>query len=120
MSNQDKKQIIDKMFGFSILNDMQMSIKDRKKNIKMDIDSYESELNQIIDSIASVKGKLNALLEESHEKNNSKIDELKSSLVKLNESVKTLDLEKNDLEARIKTNTESYETTRSDASVIKA
>ena len=119
MSNQDKKQIIDKMFGFSILNDMQMSIKTERRNIKMDIDSYESELNQIIDSIASVKGKLNALLEESHEKNNSKIDELKSSLVKLNESVKTLDLEKNDLEARIKTNTESYESTRSDASSLK-
>ena len=28
MSNQDKKQIIDRMFGFSILNDMQRQIKD--------------------------------------------------------------------------------------------
>ena len=81
MSNQDKKQIIDKMFGFSILNDMQMSIKTERRNIKMDIDSYESELNQILDSIASVKGKLNTLLEESQQKNNSKIDELKSNLV---------------------------------------
>ncbi len=119
MSNQDKKQIIDKMFGFSILNDMQMSIKTERKNVKMDIDTYESELNQIIDSIASVKGRLNLLLEESQEKNNSKIDELKTSLIALNETVKTLDLEKTGLETAINENTDKFETVRSDASTLK-
>lgn len=119
MSNQDKKQIIDKMFGFSILNDMQTSIKLERKNIKMDIDSYESELNQIIDSIASVKGRLNTLLQESQQKNNSKIDELKTSLVQLNESVKVLDLEKTGIDKEIKSNTGVYENVRSDASSLK-
>ena len=119
MSNQDKKQIIDKMFGFSILNDMQTSIKLERKNIKMDIDSYESELNQIIDSIASVKGRLNTLLQESQQKNNSKIDELKTSLVQLNESVKVLDLEKTGIDKEIKSNTSVYENVRSDASSLK-
>jgi DNA repair exonuclease SbcCD ATPase subunit len=119
MSNQDKKQIIDKMFGFSILNDMQTSIKLERKNIKTDIDSYESELNQIIDSIGSVKGKLNTLLEESQEKNNSKIDELKTNLIQLNESVKALDLEKTGIDKEIKSDTTVYETVRSDASTLK-
>ena len=119
MSNQDKKQIIDKMFGFSILNDMQTSIKLERKNIKMDIDSYESELNQIIDSIASVKGRLNTLLQESQQKNNSKIDELKTSQVQLNESVKVLDLEKTGIDKEIKSNTGVYENVRSDASSLK-
>jgi len=119
MSNQDKKQIIDKMFGFSILNDMQTSIKMERKNIKTDIDSYESELNQIIDSIGSVKGKLNTLLEESQEKNNSKIDELKTNLIQLNESVKALDLEKTGIDKEIKYDTTVYETVRSDASTLK-
>ena len=119
MSNQDKKQIIDKMFGFSILNDMQMSIKAERRNIKMDIDSYESELNQILDSIASVKGKLNTLLEESKEKNNSKIDELKANLTELNESVKLLDIDKKDVDKNIATNTENFETIRSEASTLK-
>ena len=39
MSNQDKKQIIDRMFGFSILNDMQRQIKDERRDIKFDIDN---------------------------------------------------------------------------------
>ena len=119
MSNQDKKQIIDKMFGFSILNDMQMSIKTERKNIKMDIDLYESELTQILDSIASVKGKLNTLLEESQEKNNSKIDELKVNLVELNESVKSLDIDKKSIDTEIDNKTEIFESTRSKASALK-
>ena len=119
MSNQDKKQIIDKMFGFSILNDMQMSIKTERRNIKMEIDAYDAELNQIMDSIASVKGRLNTLLEESTEKNNTKIDELKASLIELNESVKSLDLERTDIDAKIQTSNEEYETKRSEASSLK-
>ena len=81
MSNSDKKQIIDKMFGFSILNDMQKQIKDQRRDIKFDIDSFDAELNQIMDSIGSVKGKLNTLLEESADKSKSKIQELKDELV---------------------------------------
>jgi DNA repair exonuclease SbcCD ATPase subunit len=119
MSNQDKKQIIDKMFGFSILNDMQTAIKNERRSVKMDIDSYESELAQILDSIASVRGKLNTLLEESQQKNNSKIDELKASLLELNETVKALDLEKTQVDTDIKTDSESYETVRSSASTLK-
>ena len=119
MSNQDKKQIIDKMFGFSILNDMQMSIKTERRAVKMEIDSYEGELNQIIDSIASVRGRLNTLLEESQQKNNSKIDELKTSLISLNESVKILDIDKKEIETLITGNTGVYETTRSVASKTK-
>ena len=119
MSNQDKKQIIDKMFGFSILNDMQMSIKTERRNVKMEIDAYEAELNQIMDSIASVKGRLNTLLEESNEKNNTKIDELKANLLELNESVKSLDLERTNLDTKIQTNTEEFETKRSEASSLK-
>jgi DNA repair exonuclease SbcCD ATPase subunit len=119
MSNQDKKQIIDKMFGFSILNDMQMSIKTERRAAKIEIDSYEGELNQIIDSIASVRGRLNTLLEESQQKNNSKIDELKTSLISLNESVKVLDIDKKEIETLITGNTGVYETTRSVASKTK-
>ena len=93
MSNQDKKQIIDRMFGFSILNDMQRQIKDERRDIKFDIDAYDAELNQILDSIASVRGKLNTLLEESATANKSKIQELKDQLVTLHETV--LDIEAN-------------------------
>ena len=66
MNSGDKKQIIDKMFGFSVLNDMFREVKEERKQIKMEVDSYNSELNQIMESISSVRLKLNNLLEDAH------------------------------------------------------
>lgn len=119
MSNMDKKQIIDKMFGFSILNDMQRQIKDERKQVKMDIDSYESELTQIMDSIASVRGKLNTLLEESNQKNADKIEELKSGLTKLNGVVKGMTKNLESTKKEIGDNSNSLETKRTRASKVK-
>ena len=119
MSNSDKKQIIDRMFGFSILNDMQKQIKDERRDIKFDIDAYDAELNQILDSIASVRGKLNTLLEESATANKSKIQELKDQLVTLHETV--LDIEasrQQEEDAMNKFNTE-YNEKRTEAGDIK-
>ena len=59
MNSHDKKQIIDRMFGFSVLNDMFRNVKEERKQIKMEMDSYDSELNQIMESISSVRVKLN-------------------------------------------------------------
>ena len=119
MSNSDKKQIIDRMFGFSILNDMQRQIKEERRDIKMDIDSYDSELNQIMDSIASVRGKLNTLLEESNAANKSKIQELKSQLVSLHEAVLEMDANRQKEEdAMNKFNTE-YNEKRTEAGDLK-
>ena len=119
MSNSDKKQIIDRMFGFSILNDMQRQIKEERRDIKMDIDSYDSELNQIMDSIASVRGKLNTLLEESNAANKSKIQELKNQLVSLHETVLEMDANRQKEEdAMNKFNTE-YNEKRIEAGDLK-
>jgi exonuclease SbcC len=119
MSNQDKKQIIDKMFGFSILNDMQKQIKEERRDIKYDIDSYDAELNQIMDSIASVRGKLNTLLEESATANASKIEELKSQLLSLNETVNELQTgRQKEEDAMNKFNTE-YNEKRTEAGDLK-
>ena len=119
MNNSDKKQIIDKMFGFSVLNDMQQRIKEERRNIKNEISSYESELNQIMDSIASVKSKLNTLLEESSQKNKEKISELKEQLIVLNDSAKELKLERDEISALLGTSKDEYEEARNDASSLK-
>lgn len=119
MSNSDKRQIIDRMFGFSILNDMQKQIKDERKQVKMDIDSYEAELSQILESIKSVRGKLNLLLEESTEQNKSKISELKESLTKLNESAKELAVNKTKIETELGIKRTEYEDVRQSASGLK-
>ena len=84
MTSSDKRQIIDRMFGFSILNQMQQSIRDERKGIKSDLDSYDRELNQLNENIVSVNIKLNELKAESAEKDKQKIQELKDSLVTYN------------------------------------
>jgi len=91
MTNSDKKQIIDRMFGFSILNDMQRVIKEDRKNLKMDLESYERDLKQINENITSVNMKLNELMAESNEQDKKKIQELKDSLVKYDQNKKKLE-----------------------------
>ena len=90
MNSHDKKQIIDRMFGFSVLNDMFRNVKEERKQIKMEIDSYDSELNQIMESISSVRVKLNNLVEESNKKDKAKVESLKSKLISHGDSVKKL------------------------------
>jgi DNA repair exonuclease SbcCD ATPase subunit len=119
MNGADKRQIIDRMFGFSILNDMQRAIKEERKSVKMDIDNYESELNQIMESIKSVRHKLNTLLEESSEKNASKIKELKESLVALNEEAKTMKVDADQISESITLKKDEYESQRTEASSLK-
>jgi DNA repair exonuclease SbcCD ATPase subunit len=119
MNGADKRQIIDRMFGFSILNDMQRAIKEERKSVKLDIDNYESELNQIMESIKSVRHKLNTLLEESSEKNASKIKELKESLVALNEEAKTMKVEADQISESITLKKDEYESQRTEASSLK-
>jgi len=119
MSNQDKKQIIDRMFGFSILNDMQRQIKDERRDIKFDIDSFDAELNQIMDSIASVRGKLNTLLEESKSANKSKIQELKDQLVTLHETVLEMDENRKKEETAMNKFNKEYNEKRTEAGDLK-
>lgn len=119
MSNQDKKQIIDRMFGFSILNDMQRQIKDERRDIKFDIDAYDAELNQILDSIASVRGKLNTLLEESATANKSKIQELKDQLVTLHETVLDIEANRQKEEDEMNRFNKEYNEKRTEAGDIK-
>ena len=80
MTNSDKRQIIDRMFGFSILNDMQKLVKEQRKSLKLDLEGYQRELAQIGNNIVSVNMKLNELMAESNEKNKAEIESLKEKL----------------------------------------
>lgn len=91
MSNHDKKQIVDRMFGFSILNEMQQLVKEQRKNLKSDITLYERELQQITENIQQVNSKLDELMKESDAKNKEKINELKESLRRYADNKKALE-----------------------------
>ncbi len=80
MSNKDKRNIIDRLFGFSILNDMLQVIRDKRKDLKDEIKTVDDELNQLADNIVSINEKIEALEEITSNKKNDRIIELKDKL----------------------------------------
>ena len=112
MTGTDKKKIIDRMFGFSILNEMFNSVKEERKQLKMDLDSLDAELRQILESITSVRGKLNTLVLEADEKNKGKIEEMKASLLDLGEKAKKIKEAKDKIATKTNALKDSYDTKR--------
>jgi DNA repair exonuclease SbcCD ATPase subunit len=91
MSPKDKRNIVDKLFGFSIINDMFNKIKDVKKEIRDAIKSIEDELKTIEESINSTTRKITELEKISADENKDKISRLKEEILTLAADKKKLD-----------------------------
>jgi DNA repair exonuclease SbcCD ATPase subunit len=91
MSPKDKRNIVDKLFGFSIINDMYNRVKEIKKEIKDDLKSIEDELRAIDASITSTLNKIDELEKISADENKEKIDSLKKEAIALSADKKKLD-----------------------------
>jgi len=91
MSPSDKKMIVDKIFGFSIINQMLDIVKKDKREIKSNIKSIEDELGTISESIISTQKKLDFLEKNAKEQNLEKVENLKNALQELSESKKKLE-----------------------------
>ena len=90
MSPYDKKRIIDKIFGFSIINEMAESVKEKRKGIIEEIRTYEDEIRTLNESIGSVYDKIEQIELLTAEKDASKVKKLKDDLIALNENRKKL------------------------------
>tara|TARA_R110002073_G_scaffold8461_6_gene46579 strand:- start:1361 stop:3031 length:1671 start_codon:yes stop_codon:yes gene_type:complete len=90
MSPYDKKRIIDKIFGFSIINEMAEAVKEKRKGIVEEIRTYEDEIRTLNESIGSVYDKIEQIELLTAEKDASKVKKLKSDLIALNENRKKL------------------------------
>ena len=90
MSPYDKKRIIDKIFGFSIINEMAESVKEKRKSIIDEIRTYADEIRTLNESIDSVYDKIEQIELLAAEKDKSKVKKLKTDLIELNENRKKL------------------------------
>jgi len=88
MTPGDKRNIIDRLFGFSIINQMKDSVKLERRELKASIKTYDDELNIINQSIDSISAKLLSLNEEQKEDKKSLISQLKIDATKLVEDKK--------------------------------
>lgn len=84
MTPKDKRSIIDKLFGFSVINDMLDIVKTERRVLKEDLTKIQGELDTIKKSIETTINKLTELEQASNIENKKKINDLKESLVKLN------------------------------------
>ena len=90
MSPYDKKRIIDKIFGFSVINEMAEAVKEKRKGIVEEIRTYEDEIRTLNESIGSVYDKIEQIELLTAEKDASKVKKLKEDLIALNENRKKL------------------------------
>jgi DNA repair exonuclease SbcCD ATPase subunit len=89
MSPGDKRNIIDRLFGFSIINQMKDSVRNERKQIKQSIRTYDDELNIISQAISSIDSKLLSLEAEQLKDSKGKIKELKEQAINLSADKKT-------------------------------
>jgi len=84
MSPYDKKQIVDRIFGFSIINEMKEIVKSKRKEIITQIKTYEDEIRTLDESINEITKKIDALDKINDKKNREEINRLKEDIVNLN------------------------------------
>lgn len=90
MSPYDKKMIVDRIFGFSVINEMRDLVKQKRKSILDELRTFEDEIRTLGDSIKSVTKKLEQFEKDNKEKSKEKIEKIKKSLEELNEKKCTL------------------------------
>jgi len=82
MSPSDKRSIVDKIFGFHILNQMRDLLKDESKKIKQSIDTTVGKISSLETSIKNSYDEMETLADELEADNAGKLDTLNSSLEK--------------------------------------
>jgi DNA repair exonuclease SbcCD ATPase subunit len=110
MSPFDKKQIIDRIFGFSVINQMRELVKSKRRLVIDEIRTFDDEIRTLDESIQSVLAKIKQYEEASKEKGESKLAELKAKLVKLNDARKKLKDANDKTKERIDDNDKKYRT----------
>ena len=80
MTPQDKRGIIDKIFGFHVLNQMREILKSETKKIKESLDTLTGKLISLVGSIKNSMDEMNNLINEIEEESLSLIEDLSSKI----------------------------------------
>jgi len=92
MSNSDKRNIIDRLFGLSIVNQMRDRVKQERKSLKISIKTINDELRVISESIESIEHKIKELAKTNESDKIKLAKEYVEKIKELNESKKSIEL----------------------------
>jgi DNA repair exonuclease SbcCD ATPase subunit len=84
MSNSDKRNIVDRLFGFTVINSMRETIREKRREVKASIQTLYDELNILDDSIVSINDKIDLLKKEKKIDQSKLIQEYESKLKEIN------------------------------------
>lgn len=120
LSPADKRQIIDKIFGLDIVNDMSKVAKEESKKIKGEILPLESAIASNQRLLTSSISQLEALKSEIKTSNDAKITELNSTLDQLLNDKKTAHTEASSFSGKISEIRQSIRTEQEKLSTVRA
>ncbi len=80
MTPQDKRGIIDKIFGFHILNQMREILKGETKKLKESVDNLNARITSLASTIKNSSDEMENLANQIEDESQNKIEELKESL----------------------------------------
>lgn len=80
MSSQDKRSIIDKIFGFHVLNQMRDLLKEENRKIRDAMENLGGRLSSVESTIQSSLNEMENLANQIEEESSSKKEELQKSL----------------------------------------
>jgi len=80
MSSQDKRSIIDKIFGFHVLNQMRDLLKEENRKIRESMENLGGRLFSVESTIQSSLNEMENLANQIEEESSSKKEELQNSL----------------------------------------
>lgn len=120
LSPADKRQIIDKIFGLDIVNDMSKIAKEESKKIRAEISPLESSIASNQRLLESSISQLQNLQNEIKTNNDSKILELEQALEKLIEDKKGAHAEASSFSAEISRIRQDIRTEQDKQSTVRA
>jgi DNA repair exonuclease SbcCD ATPase subunit len=85
MAPSDKRMIVDKIFGFEVINKMKEIVKEEGKKVKESQLNLKSKISSISSSIERSQSELDILLEQINQSNEEELSMLEDRVSKLNE-----------------------------------
>lgn len=98
MSPKDKREIVDKLFGFGIINNMAEVVKTDRKEVQKEIERLENSFQSEQESITSIDQKIQNLKEQEDQEKEEKKDAIQKEIDELKEERKELDEQKKEKE----------------------
>lgn len=108
MSPKDKRDIIDKIFGFDIINDLAELVKVDKKILTQEIATSKGIINNIQNNISDIEYKIEKSSIETTQKNEQRLKTLKSSMIVYKNNIEDLDADIKKISEDVKIITEKY------------